>query len=56
MQGYRASVMRFSVAGMLFDEKNYDAIWLYPGTYDAEYLARLHALFPEAEVTDSDGS
>ena len=54
MQGYSTLVNRTSIAGLLFGDPTYESIWLYPGTYDDEYLARLHALFPETEVTDYD--
>ncbi|MGD9722173.1 MAG: hypothetical protein AB7O59_11980 [Pirellulales bacterium] len=47
MQGY--SFRRpSSVTGRLFGDIEVEEIWLYPGTYDAAYLARVRELFPEA--------
>jgi hypothetical protein len=52
MQGYRFRTKRWSVSGLLCGDRYVESIQLYPGTYDDAELAKIRALFPEAEITE----
>jgi hypothetical protein len=52
MQGYRWTLNRSSVSGILFNDGTVTDIKLYPGSYSADDLKSIHKLFPEADISD----
>ncbi len=53
IQGYQEKWDRKSIKWLLFGERRYTFMNLYPGTFDDAYLAKARELFPEAEIVSS---
>jgi hypothetical protein len=52
MQGYRWTLNRSSVSGILFNDGTVTEVKLYPGSYSADDLKGIRKLFPEADISD----